>query len=66
MSGVTFTCPDCGHPLTSHNNPVIKGIHDFEGTVCTRCGRIINKNDIAEQARDYAEKLVRSMFGKPH
>lgn len=33
MSEVTFTCPDCGHPLTSHNNLAIKGIHDFEGTI---------------------------------
>ncbi|HBB6657862.1 TPA: hypothetical protein G8Z02_004635 [Salmonella enterica] len=66
MGGITFKCPDCGHPLTSRNSPAIKEVHDFEGTICIRCGRIINKNDIAEQARDYAEKLVRSMFGKPH
>lgn len=37
-------------PVTSRNIPAIKEGHDFEGTTCTKCGRI----DIAEQASDYA------------
>lgn len=61
---ISFQCPDCGHDLIVSSPVEIKSADDIEGTTCTNCGRVIHKDDIVNQARDYAEKLIKDMLGK--
>ncbi|EPS8164707.1 ECs_2282 family putative zinc-binding protein [Escherichia coli] len=64
MNKVNFKCPGCGHNLTVCSRVEIKNIEDIEGATCAHCRRIIHKSDIANQARNHVDKLVRDMFGK--
>jgi hypothetical protein len=42
----------------------IESIDDIENTICNNCGRVIHKDDVISQTRQYAEKFVRDMLGK--
>jgi len=64
MRKVSFKCPGCGHDLVVSSGVEIKNTDDIEGTTCTNCKRVIQKDDIVKQAREHAEKLVREMLGK--
>ncbi|EPL1953157.1 ECs_2282 family putative zinc-binding protein [Citrobacter freundii] len=64
MSNVPFKCLGCGHNLTVRSGIEIKSVDDIEGSTCTNCGRTVHKDDVAKQARDHAEKIVRDMLGK--
>ncbi|KMH62569.1 hypothetical protein SM74_00717 [Klebsiella variicola] len=64
MSNVSFKCPGCGHNLTVRSGVEIKSVEDIEGTTCANCGRVIHKSDIANQARNHVDKLVRDILGK--
>ena len=64
MSDVSFKCPDCGHDLVERSGREIESIDDIENTICNNCGRVIHKDDVISQTRQYAERFVRDMLGK--
>ncbi|WP_439412900.1 ECs_2282 family putative zinc-binding protein [Enterobacter ludwigii] len=64
MSPIPFKCPGCNHDLTVHSGTEISDVDDTTGITCVHCNRIVNKEDIIQQARDHAAVLVRTLLGE--
>ncbi|MFZ4170585.1 ECs_2282 family putative zinc-binding protein [Enterobacter ludwigii] len=64
MSNIPFKCPGCNHDLTVHSGTEISDVNDAAGITCVHCSRIVNKEDIIQQARDHAAVLVRTLLGE--
>jgi len=63
-NNISLQCPGCGQDLVVRSPVEIEKADDIDNTTCYNCGRTIHKDDIVSQARDYAENLVRDVFGK--
>ncbi|WP_426009430.1 ECs_2282 family putative zinc-binding protein [Enterobacter kobei] len=57
-------CPGCYHALTVHSGTEISDVDDTTGTTCVNCGRTVYKDDLIQQAREYAAMLVENLLGK--
>ncbi|MDP9893215.1 putative RNA-binding Zn-ribbon protein involved in translation (DUF1610 family) [Variovorax boronicumulans] len=63
MTIIKFSCPQCGNKdFKTAKEPT--RIEDFNGAVCTSCGRALKKADIEKQALKEAEKLITASLGK--
>ncbi|WP_422615330.1 ECs_2282 family putative zinc-binding protein [Photorhabdus khanii] len=64
MSKINYSCPHCGNHLVVRSQIKLKKISDIDGTICSKCGKSISKDDIVKQSKDYAKKLVSDAFKK--
>lgn len=60
---IPFICKNCGSE-TFKTTSKPKTIEDFNGAICAKCGTAITEDDIKDQARKIADKIVRDAFGK--
>ncbi len=54
---IQFSCPQC-HGETFKVGTEVKRLEDFDGAVCTGCGRTISEKDIKNRAAEIARKLI--------
>ncbi|WP_458694230.1 ECs_2282 family putative zinc-binding protein [Shigella sp. FC1967] len=64
MSNVSFKCPGCHKDLVVSSSVKVEKIDDLIDAKCSSCGRVIRKDDLAKQAREHAEKMLKNAIRK--
>lgn len=54
---IQFSCPQC-HGETFKVSTAVKRLEDFDGAVCTGCGRTVSEQDVKDRAAEIARKLI--------
>lgn len=61
MSDISVKCPNYGEDLVLRSSIEIQSKNDIDGT---NCGRTIRNADIANQAKELADKFIRDFLRK--
>jgi hypothetical protein len=54
---ISFSCPQCQGESFKTIRPV-KSLEDFDGAVCTGCGRKMTQDDVKQKAVEIARKSI--------
>jgi predicted RNA-binding Zn-ribbon protein involved in translation (DUF1610 family) len=54
---IKFQCPEC-HGETFKAAREVKRLEDFNGAICTGCGRKITEDDVKHRAAEIARKMI--------
>jgi transcription elongation factor Elf1 len=58
---ISFRCPEC-QGETFKTTTKVKRLEDFDGAVCTGCGRKVTEDDVKRKAVEIARKLMKGVF----
>jgi transcription elongation factor Elf1 len=61
MADIKFSCPQCGGE-TFKTSVEPKSLEDFNGAVCADCGTEVTEEDVKNQLRGVAEKMIKDAF----
>jgi transcription elongation factor Elf1 len=58
MSNIPFHCKQCGSE-TFKTSRKVETMEDMHGAVCSQCGAVFSEEEVRNQAREIAAKLIK-------